>query len=800
MRIALSTTTASNTIRLLIETVAYDSGLIFNNQDFKRIFFLQKIYSFIIYGYSFNSDYMNSQNYTIVNIVINRPIFKEFAYKVNSKLSHEHIGARVAVNFAGSKMVGIITTINPKIDFDEKKLKSAQLLDNKGIIPNDIFKIIEFGSAYYQYPVGQCFNVALPKLLRECEPFSYEAIPALSLTTSIDEDKVNKIKSDEQKQILKILENGAIKRKELRERGFTSASENALIKKGLVQKIDLEIVNERFTDSLKPVLKEEPPLANIEQQNAILQIANTNVFQTFLLNGITGSGKTEVYLRIIEKVLKKKKAVLVLVPEIALTPQTFERFYRRFNVPVSSMHSALSDRERLDAYIDMATSKAGILIGTRTALFTPIPNLGLIVIDEEHDSSFKQSDTFRYHARTMAIMRAKINDCPIILGSATPSLETIYNVQRGLITKIDLTVRAGGAQQPDFELIDLCKEPLSEGLKTGICQTLENAIGEETAKGNQVLLFLNRRGYSHHLVCHNCGHVFVCPHCDNLLTVHKKNHKLQCHICENTIPIPNCCPKCGNEQLFEQGFGTEQVCEFLQKRYPDVGVERIDRDSVTTKAQLESRLENIRSGKSKIMLGTQMLAKGHDFPDVTLVGILDVDSSLFSDDYRSLETTAQLLTQVSGRSGRGKKKGRVFIQSHHIDNLLINQIVDPQCNYLTIAKGLLDSRKNLCLPPYTSQAFLLCNSANRQKAHSYIMKISEMLNSIKGNYPNLAISSVLSDKIEKQQNRYHFHMLVTCSSRNTMSLFLANVRNLISENNLPQDVRFALEVDPIIMY
>src|SRR5574344_117904 len=326
MRIALSTTTASNTIRLLIETVAYDSGLIFNNQDFKRFFFLQKGYSFIIYGYSFNSNYMNSQNYTIVNIVINRPLFREFAYKVNATLTQEHIGARVTVNFAGSKMVGIITTINPKIDFDEKKLKSAELLDHKGIIPNDIFKIIEFGSAYYQYPVGQCFNVALPKLLRECEPFSYEAIPALSLATSLDEDKVNKIKSEEQKQILDVLKNGAIKRKELRERGFTSASENALIKKGLVRKINLEIVNECFTQRCKPVLK-------------------------------------------------KGKAVLVLVPEIALTPQTFERFYRRFNVPVSSMHSALSDRERLDAYIDMATSKAGILIGTRTALFTPIPNL-----------------------------------------------------------------------------------------------------------------------------------------------------------------------------------------------------------------------------------------------------------------------------------------------------------------------------------------------------------------------------------------------------------------------------------------
>src|SRR5574344_1056244 len=719
--------------------------------------------------------------FVLINVAINRPLFREFAYKVNAKKEEVFIGARVLVDFANSKQVGIITEVTPKIDIDLKKIKEAKLLDKQAVLPEDIIKTVQFGSTYFQYPLGQCFNVALPKILREGGPFAYDTIPTLKLAAIQDEKKLSKIKSQEQKQILERLKSGPVRRKERRERGISSTSENALIKKGLIELFDLKIENKKFYELNCEVLKETPPVPNLEQKNAIYCIGNSDKFETFLLNGITGSGKTEVYLQIIESTLKKGKAVLVLVPEIALTPQTFDRFYRRFNVPVASMHSALSDRERLDAYIDMSTNKAGILIGTRTALFTPIPNLGLIVIDEEHDSSFKQSDTFRYHARTMAIMRAKINDCPIILGSATPSLETIYNVQRGLIKKIDLTIRAGGAQQPDFELIDLCKEPLSEGLKTGICQTLENSIGEETAKGNQVLLFLNRRGYSHHLVCHNCGHVFVCPHCDNLLTVHKKNNKLQCHVCENTITIPNCCPKCGNEHLVEQGFGTEQVCEFLQNRYPDVGVERIDRDSVTTKAQLENRLDNIRSGKSKIMLGTQMLAKGHDFPDVTLVGILDVDSSLFSDDFRSLENTAQLLTQVSGRSGRGKKQGKVVIQTHHPDNLLINQLIDPNCNYMTIAEGLLETRKSMMLPPFSSQAFILCNSQNRTKAFNFLSDVYRKLNNLKDDYPNLALTHVLSDKMEKVQNRYHFHILVTSINRKTLNLFLTNVRKLVSE-------------------
>lgn len=739
-------------------------------------------------------------SYTIVNVAVNRPLFRDFAYKVYGLIGEECIGSRVLINFSGLSQVGVITKINPDIDFDKSKLKEAKLLDKKAIIPKDVIDVLQFGNNYYQYPLGQCFNVALPKLLRDGAPFSYEQIPALRLEDNLDEKKISKLKSKEQIEIIEVLRQGSARRKELRERGFSSTSENALIKKGLVKLFNENIESNKFYENANEILKETPPKPNLEQQNAILTISNCHGFNTFLLNGITGSGKTEVYLRVIENVLKEGKAVLILVPEIALTPQTFDRFYRRFNVPVSSMHSALSDRERLDAYIDMATSKSGILIGTRTALFTPIPNLGLIVIDEEHDSSFKQNDSFRYHARNLAIMRAKLNNCPIVLGSATPSLETIYNVQKGVYQKIDLTIRAGGATVPNFELIDLRNEPLTDGLKTGICQTLEDEIGEETAKGNQVLLFLNRRGFAHHLVCHQCGHVFVCPNCDNLLTVHKKANRLQCHVCENFYEIPKTCYVCGNDELVEQGFGTEQVSEFLEHRYPDIGVERIDRDSVTTKKQLETKLNRIRQGTSKIMLGTQMLAKGHDFPDVTLVGILDVDSSLFSDDFRSLENTAQLLTQVSGRSGRGKKQGKVVIQTHHPDNLLINQLIDPNCNYMTIADDLLETRKSMMLPPFSSQAFILCNSQNRTKAFNFLSDVYRKLNNLKDDYPNLALTHVLSDKMEKVQNRYHFHILVTSINRKALNLFLTNVRKLVSEESLPNDVRFAIEVDPITMY
>lgn len=737
---------------------------------------------------------------TVVNVAVNRPLFREFAYKVNAALDRSCIGARVLVNFANQKMVGIITEINPEIDFDAARLKEAVLLDDRAILSDDLIKTLNFGSSYYHYPLGQCFNVALPKILRDGGPFDYETIPGLELNENQDAGVIQKIRSKEQLEILELLKDGPLKRRELRERGFLSSQENALIKKGLIKLVDLKVSNLPFTHLKEDILKEVPPEPNIEQQNAIVAVTQQLGFATFLLNGITGSGKTEVYLRIIEHVLKQGKAVLILVPEIALTPQTFDRFYRRFKVPVASMHSALSDRERLDAYLDMANGKAGILIGTRTALFTPIPNLGLIVIDEEHDSSFKQNDTFRYHARTLAITRAKINDCPIVLGSATPSLETVYNVNRGLFRKIDLKIRAGGAMMPDFEVIDLTSEPMTDGLKTGISQTLESEIGEETVKGNQVLLFLNRRGYSHHLVCHMCGHVFVCPHCDNLLTVHKHDKLLSCHVCENSVRIPDVCPECGSDCLIEHGFGTEQVYEFLKLRYPDIGVERIDRDSVSSKAALEQKISRIRQGQSQILLGTQMLAKGHDFPDVTLVGIIDIDSGLFSDDFRALENTAQLLTQVAGRSGRGAKKGRVIIQTHHHDNLLLNKLIDPKYSYLDITSDLLETRKKLMLPPYSNQAFLLCNSSDRNRAYNFLLNLNHKISAIKDNYANLAISPVLSDKMEKVQNRYHFNMLISAVQRQTLKAFLIEVRAMVAMESLPNDVRFAIEVDPINMY
>ena len=727
---------------------------------------------------------MTESLFYFVAVAINRPLWQEFTYKVQASSPNNLLGSRVLINFAGSNTVGIIT----KILIDPSPLthiKECTILD-EGLIPFDVISMIDFGSRYYHYPKGQCYLNALPKLLRDGKKCAYEEIPGLKLSEKGKNFDANTLKSEKQKKLLTYLNKHSCSRRQIREIGISSNCENALIKKGLIEKF---------------ILNEPHLIPNAQQQIAIDTISACKQFCTFILNGITGSGKTEVYLQIIEAILNRGQAVLVLVPEIALTPQTFNRFYNRFNVPISSMHSQLSDRERLDAYIDMQQENSAILIGTRTALFTPIKNLGLIILDEEHDNSFRQTDGFRYHAKVLAIIRAKYCNCPIILGSATPSLETIINYQKENYLRLDLTTRAGGAQRPEIKLIDLKQEPISYGLKAGICYSLENKIGEETVKGNQVLLFLNRRGYARNLVCHHCGYIFSCPHCDNPLTVHKQDQSLKCHVCEYVTTLPKACPKCHkNSELLETGFGTEQVEAFLHLRYPDIGIERIDRDTVKNKIELEERLERFKTKKSLILLGTQMIAKGHDFPDVTLAGILDIDSCLFSDDFRAREECSQLLIQVSGRAGRSQKKGEVFIQTHYPDDDLINKLITPDISYWDIAQYLLAEREKKQLPPFTFMAFLLANSTNRNKAHAFLIDLRSRLNKEVNNYANLKLSPVLSDKMEKRQNRYHFHILINATERKTLSNFLDMVTDIVSNINLTSDTRFAIEVDPLMMY
>ncbi len=799
-----------------------------------------------------------SIGYTIVQVALNRPLFSTFDYKVKGFFSKEILGSRIQVSFghgrSASKEIAIVVGIGAQSTLPLTKIKEGKLLDTKPLIGTDVFETLLYGARYYHYPLGQVMPLALPKHLRDGGTPTYKEIPGIRATlekvvlsdqdrdrseqtaralseTAGDDAKAREalfqkefarelqerrlavamkaLRSKGQKALLTELLAGPRKRRELKEQGFSSQQEQALVRRGFAQHINFATEVEAFnlkrcleegaSAGVDPILASQPLPLNTEQEQVLAAILQHPQSDVFVLNGVTGSGKTEVYLQAIEATLRQGLKAMVLVPEIALTPQTFRRFYTRFKVPIATIHSTLSSRERLDAFLDMNSGRAAILIGTRSALFTTIPDLGLIVIDEEHDSSFKQADNFRYHTRTLAEYRARLCKCKLLLGSATPSLESIYHVQMGHYLRLDMLTRAKNSKLPHVEVVDLRHDDYTDGVDAGIGSVLEDAIGITTAKHHQALLFLNRRGFSHSMVCHNCGRVVTCPHCDTQLTVHRSVGELRCHICNTAIKIPKVCPYCHEDTLFETGLGTEQVETYLRSRFMDVGVERIDRDNITSKADLEEALARIVSHRSEILIGTQMLAKGHDFPDVTLVGILDIDAGLFCDDYRGLEYTAQLITQVAGRAGRADHAGKVYIQTRFPEHQLIMRLIAPDFNYYALGCELLDIRRQLHLPPYSYQALVMTNSQNRELSFNTLKALFSAIEDRNDLIANLKISPILSDRVEKRFNRYHFHVLITAIHQSDLHRLLDELVYIFSNMKTAQDLRFAIDVDPIIM-
>lgn len=744
------------------------------------------------------------EHFTLVQVVVNHPLFKSFDYKISGRFDHSLVGCRVRVSFGAGKKrteIGIVLKEIPESSYPLIKLKSADLIDSKPLIPIDILQTLLYGADYYHYPVGQVLPLALPKLLRDGGNATYKEIPGLQSLVAPEnlEKSLNALNSLALKELLLDLQSGPKRRRELREKGYTASQENSLVKKGFAHKIDLANGDLKPTPSPKTpedLYLTQPLQLNEEQRQALERINNFEGYGVFVLNGVTGSGKTEVYLQAIAHTLLQGKQALILVPEIALTPQTFKRFYQRFKVPIATLHSTLSARERLDGFLDMRNEQALILIGTRSALFTPIPNLGLIVIDEEHDSSFKQGDGFRYHTRTLALYRAQLRRCKVILGSATPSLETLYHVEQGHYAMLRLRQRAKTAQVPTIQIVDIRKEPITSGRKSGIGLYLEQQIGYNTVRHYQSILFINRRGYSNQMLCGNCDQTIQCPYCDVPMTVHRNLGKMICHICNTQQPIPTICPHCGSNDLYETGAGTEQVEDYLQTRFMDVGVERIDRDSISSKRDLDRALEQIHNHSSEIIVGTQMLAKGHDFPDVTLVGILNVDAGLYSDDFRALEQTIQLITQVAGRAGRSKKKGLVIIQTVYPDHQMLLRITEPDFDYTKVASDLLYLRRSMNLPPYSHQAVLIANALERKLPGNFLEGLVDDLSEYAELLAEVSIGPVLPDRIERRINRYHYHCVITSTSQEALKKLLYAVVNLTQRKPIPKELRFAIDVDP----
>lgn len=725
----------------------------------------------------------------VAKIAVPVPLSGLFDYLIPEDMTLSK-GCRVSVTFGNRNVVGIFCAESEHTDYPLNKLKPIQaVLDSLPLLGDDLISLADKASRYYHHPIGEVYATLLPNALSQGKSLESAEQPLWQLT-----------------EAGKTLEASELSR---------APKQLALLNylKAHIQPCNADKLNEAFTQwrpaikaltekayvetlSLPPAIPLlcRPGLAvNDEQAKAIDAVSVSQGFNAFLLNGITGSGKTEVYLQLVEQCLKRGQQVLVLVPEIGLTPQLVSRFEQRFDTLIVSLHSSLTDLERLRGWRLASEGRARIVIGTRSALFTQMPELGLMVVDEEHDSSFKQQDSFRYHARDLAVMRAQLLDIPILMGSATPSLESLYNVQQNRYTELTLTQRAGGAKPPRITVLDARVE---RGLNYdhALCGALKSAMQQHLEQGNQVLLFLNRRGYAPMLSCPSCGWNAQCQRCDANMTLHNNPRRLCCHHCTAEQPVYHQCPNCNYSELDTVGLGTEKLEQEIREQFDGYQLIRIDRDSTRRKGALEAQLKAATEGEAQILLGTQMLAKGHHFPKVTLVGILDCDRGLFSADFRGTEQMAQLILQVAGRAGREKQAGHVMIQSSQPEHPLLHTLITE--GYGAFSHACLSEREMTWLPPYNHQALLRAESVHSSQAMRFLSSISEQLPAI----DNVQVLGPIPAPMERRAGKFRAQLLLQSKKRKQLHTLLNQLRAHCEQSKSGRNVRWSLDIDPTDMF
>ncbi|WP_455365373.1 primosomal protein N' [Kaarinaea lacus] len=706
-------------------------------------------------------------------------------------------GQRVQVSFRNRQVCGVVIGCASESNVPQARLKRIdKVLDEKPVIDRDIQQLLTWATAYYHHAIGEVFATALPVALRQGNESVLATEYAWQITEAGRQLNPEQLKrSPKQREILAWLieMKSPVAENELNQK-FNNWRDpmRRLAEKGWVKKQALALT-ETSSNIPPPEHNSVNLTLNTEQQAAAsLVLQSIHSFQPFLLEGITGSGKTEVYLKLIELFAAKNCQVLVLVPEISLTPQLTQRFQSKLTQSIGVLHSALTDKQRLDVWLRAKAGNVDVVIGTRSAITTPLPNLGLIIVDEEHDSSFKQQEGFRYSARDMAVMRAQILKIPVVLGSATPSFETLHNVNQGRYQHVKLAQRYGIAKPPRLHLVDLRSQPLFDGLS----RQLLDAMKQHLAKGNQVLLFINRRGFAPTLLCHDCGWIARCQRCDSHMTYHHAKNKLRCHHCGAERRAEPTCPDCHSASLIPVGEGTERVEQTLKKHFPDNNVIRIDRDTTRRKGALESLLQEVHAGGAKILLGTQMLAKGHHFPDVTLVGILNVDQGLFSVDFRAMEKTAQLIVQVAGRAGRAEKPGEVMLQTHYPDHPLLQTLL--QSGYGQFAQQALLEREQAALPPFSYMALLRAEAVNASQPMEFLCEAKTLAQEL--GVPGVELLGPLPSPMEKRAGRYRAQLFVQSSQRAVLHKLLHPWVQALEQSKPGRKVRWSIDVDPLDVY
>lgn len=721
----------------------------------------------------------------IVRVALDIPLSTLFDYFLAENMTAVE-GQRVVVPFGRKQVVGVVMECVPSSELPAERIKAvAQVLDDVPPMPAELLKLLRFCSDYYHHPVGMTVMSALPARLRGSLPVALKQALTYSLNASgraLDLEKLPKRKQV-QLRILAALQERPLNVAQVRALSPTApAALKLLVDAGWVEAGNANIAPANF------VFNEAHQLT-AEQQAAVDAVNQARGYNTFLLHGVTGSGKTEVYVHLLQQVLQRGGQVLLLVPEINLTPQLEYYFRSRFpDTELVSLHSGLSEGERTQNWLLAQSGRARIILGTRLAVFTPLPHLGLIIVDEEHDASYKQQDGLRYSARDVAIFRANERGVPIVLGSATPSLESYYNARSGRYTLLRLSERASAlAQLPGVRCINISNALLPEG----ISKELLAALGERLLRGEQSLVFINRRGYAPVLMCTACGWLSDCPNCAGKMVLHLKDRRLRCHHCGYQTRVPHGCPTCGNADLQPVGIGTQRIESVLQTHFPEARILRVDRDSTRNKGTWNAMRKQIQDEAVDILVGTQMLAKGHDFHNLTLVCVLNPDSALYSSDFRASEKLFAQLAQVAGRAGRGDKPGEVLVQTAFPDHPLFRAL--RAHDYDTWAAILLAEREQAGFPPFVYQVLL--RAEDRQEADVYAF-MQQARSAAAGLPMQVEIYGVVPAALPRRANHIRVQLLVQSDTRKNLQQFLRVWRPMLDAMPVKK-LRWSLDVDPL---
>ncbi len=703
-------------------------------------------------------------------------------------------GCRVLVPFGRRRETGLVMAVSSDSSVRRGKLKAAEaLLDEKPLLSETELALIRFTSDYYHHPIGEVAAASLPTLLRRGGAlFPVVTMTAVTAAGSATDLDVLTKRAPKQAALMGLLidagSNG-VDADTLTEMmpGWRRVS-STLREKGYIEQFEARA---EPRETVIEIETEPGPTLNGDQRNAVDAVNAKPGFGAFLLDGVTGSGKTEVYLELIQGVLREGRQTLLLVPEIGLTPQLTGRLRRRLGVEPALLHSGLTDLERLSGWREARSGRAKLVVGTRSAVFAPLPELGLVVVDEEHDASLKQQEGLRYSARDLAIVRASRAQVPVILGSATPTLEVLRHCEEGSYQRLELPRRAGGAEPPSLRIVDISRSQLDEGLS----DTLIDAIDRHLNADGQALLFLNRRGFAPTLICTACGNVCECRRCDARMTLHAEIGRLRCHHCGAERVPDEHCDECGSP-LKPLGAGTQRIEDVLKRHFPDRRVLRVDSDSTRLKGSMDEALSAAALGEADILVGTQMLSKGHHFPKLTLVGVINADQGLFGTDFRSDERMAQSIVQVAGRAGREQMRGEVLVQTafpqHPFWPLLVGE------SYHGVAVRALAERAATGWPPYSRLAVIRAAAHRREDAHAFLDRARRRIAALR--LDAVRALGPVDASMARKAGRYRAQLLLQSADRAALHSLLRQLRPELEADRAGRKVRWSIDVDPLDLF